>query len=148
MRNFRLAVLIAFVSLCACGSGKNGPLSRDEAIDIAAHHLMGKSFDIVPPSEVHFKDGNYTIFFTYPVPGGRPGETYRKKVVFEAGTKELLEIEMIVDEEGSGGSNSAAAAENGSDGAYRATPLREEVDQVGELRDKVLKAMPGGNTKK
>lgn len=123
-------LVLSLLCVVGCGSGATGALSKEEAIDIAAHHLMGKSFERAPPAEVRFEGGVYTVVFTYPVPGGRPGETYRKKVVFDAQTREVLEIEMIVDE---AGDSSAQAAQG-----YRETPLREEVDQLGPVRDRVL----------
>jgi hypothetical protein len=126
-----LTVLISCLLLLAsCGHDNGGPLSREQAIDIAAHHLIGKSFDTVPPTTVSFANGNYTVSFERQVPEGVPGETYITKVVFDAKTREALEIEMDTKKSG-------AAPDQADSG--RPTPLMEEVDQVEAIRKQPVK---------
>lgn len=76
------------------GGDVGGALSREQAIDIAARHLIGKPFDIAPPSTVIFANGKYTVSFRRPIPGGAMGETYTSRIVFDAKTLEALEIEI------------------------------------------------------
>jgi hypothetical protein len=116
--------------LSSCGSKSNEPMSNEQAIDIAAHHLIGKSFDVTPPSTVTFADEKYTVIFTRPVPGDNSGETYTSKVIFDAKTKEALEIEVNADTSGKSISTRPQPE-------YRPTPLGEEVDQVEALRKKM-----------
>lgn len=133
----RLAVLmlVSSVSLLmlACGSKSTGELSREQAIDIAAHHLIGKSFDVTPPATVVLADGKYTVSFRRPAPDGAPGETYTSKVVFDAKTREALEIEIRENTPVAAAPASVPAPAPAAP-AYRLTPLQGEVDHVEVIR--------------
>lgn len=108
-------------------------LSREQVIDIAAHHLIGKSFDVTPPATVVQSEGKYTVSFQRPVPNGAPGATYTSKVVFDAKTKEALEIVVSEDDKRVTNAPPVAGSAGTTAPAYRPTPLREEVDHAGEL---------------
>jgi len=89
-----LPVILCLLALPSHGANNGDTLSREEAIDIAAHHLIGKPFDVVPSSTVTFANGKYTVSFKRQVPGGASGETYTSRVVFDAKTREALKIEI------------------------------------------------------
>jgi hypothetical protein len=124
------------LALLACTRSDSGGLSNDQAIDIAAHHLIGRRFDPVPPSTVVLADGRYTVTFTRPVPNGAPGETYQSRVVFDARTREALEIEIRADSGAAGAADTQPASE---EQAPRPTPLNEEKDAVGDLQKRLGK---------
>jgi hypothetical protein len=126
-RVISIALVISLYLLSSCGSKSKEPMSDKQAIDIAAHHLIGKSFDVTPPSTVTFADGKYTVIFTRPVQGDNLGETYTSKVVFDAKTKEALTIEVNADTSGKSLSTRPQTE-------YRPTPLGEEIDHVEALR--------------
>lgn len=130
-----LVFAFCLASLGACGKDGGGTLSDDQAIDIAAHHLIGKSFDSNPPATVAHADGKYTVVFTRPVPGGAPGDVYHSKVVFDEKTHEALEIAIEAEE--SPQTHAPAVAPAGPD--YRPTPLNEEVDAVDALQKQLGK---------
>lgn len=125
------ALTFCLLVVSACGGDDSESLSKDQAIDIAAHHLIGKPFDIIPPSSVTFADGKYTVAFTRPVPDGAPGETYTSQVVFDAKTREALEIEINT---GQSKANIPESAPDPDDLINRPTPLNEEIDSVDALQ--------------
>lgn len=86
-----LSAILCLLALPSYGANNDGALSREEAIDIAARHLIGKTFDVAPPSTVTFANGKYTVSFERQAPGGVP---YTSRVVFDAKTLEASEIEM------------------------------------------------------
>lgn len=132
MRKYRFVLAIASLWIATgCSGSKEGPLSRDQAINIAAHHLIGKNFDVVPPATVSFNEGKYTVSFMRQVPGGTPGETYYSRVVFDAKSSEALEVEVA--------SGPVSAANEPDTQPSRTTPLNEEVDSVEALRKQLTK---------
>jgi hypothetical protein len=130
--SFILPVIVfCLLIVSSCGGDGAESLSRDQAIDIAAHHLIGKSFDIIPPSTVTLAAGKYTVAFTRPVPGGAPGETYTSRVVFDAKTQEALEIEINTEKSVANVPDTDTdPIPDSTDLINRPTPLNEEVDQV------------------
>jgi hypothetical protein len=123
---FLLAVLLE--------SGCGGPsgVSEKQAVELAAKALMGKpGFDRTVPVSVRRLPDRYTVMFRFPVPGGRPGQTYHSFVAIEARTGEVLELGVEEDPQ-----SAAAAPPSPSEDApaSRPTPLREEVDEVAKLQ--------------
>lgn len=89
-----LPVILCLLALPSHGANNGDTLSREEAIVIAARHLIGKTFDVAPPSTVTFANGKYTVSFKRQVPGGASGETYTSRVVFDAKTRKASKIEI------------------------------------------------------
>ena len=71
-------------------------ISPKKAKAIAAQALMGVSR---PPSHVPVRvedrDQAYAVYFTFPVPGGRAGETYKSYAVVDKTNGEVLEIGVM-----------------------------------------------------
>lgn len=139
--SFILPVLVlCLLIVSSCGGDAAESLSRDQAIDIAAHHLIGKSFDIIPPSTVSLSKGKYTVAFTRPVPGGAPGETYTSQVVFDAKTQEALEIEINAEKSVADTPVTATTPiPDSTDLINRPTPFNEEIDQVDAIQKQFKK---------
>lgn len=92
---FILSIIVSCLqAFPSYGSSDAGTLSHEQAIDIAARHLIGKPFDIAPPSTVTYANGKYTVSFKRQAPGSALGETYISRVVFDAKTLEALKIEI------------------------------------------------------
>ena len=128
-----LAGMIAFMvvlHLSGCARSSDS-LSEKAAVEIAAKALMGKpGFDRNVPVSVTRLADRYTVKFQFPVPGGRPGETYHSFVAVDARSGEVLELGVEQDQ--------AGAPQRGEAQASRPSPLREEVDEV----EKVQKGTP------
>lgn len=100
-----------------------GKLTPNQAIERAALALIGKpQYDGNVPVTVTHSNGEYKVRFELPVPGGDAGETYFSFAVIDDSSGEALEVGVeekqqpqmqLID---------------------RPTPLREEVDEVEELK--------------
>ena len=130
-----LSTTALLVALHSTGCVRSRGVSENDAVQIAAKALMGKpGFDRNVPVNVTRSAERYTIRFQFPVPGGRPGQTYHSFVVVHAESGEVLELGVDGDQTTSTPSPPPEAAP-----ASPPTPLREEVDEVGKLQKRLAR---------
>lgn len=101
----RKRIIISFTIAMAAGvawwlMATSSPISKGDAQIIATRALMGA--DTPPPHvPVHVEDRDqaFAVFFTFPVPGGHSGETYRSYAVIHKENGEVLELGVTPPEE-------------------------------------------------
>ena len=96
-RNIIITCIIALVAGVAWWiTTTSSAISVGEAEVIAARALMGVDRPS-PHVPVHVEDRDqaYAVFFTFPVPGGVAGETYRSYAVIHKENGDVLELGVM-----------------------------------------------------
>jgi hypothetical protein len=138
MRSARVLIWLStaalLVALHSTGCARSRSVSENDAVKIAAKALMGKpGFDRDVPVNVTRSAERYTVRFQFPVPGGRPGQTYQSFVVVHAESGEVLELGV------DGGDQTTSTPRPEAAPATPPTPLREEVDEAGKLQKRLAR---------